>query len=317
MNRDEKTAVVEELTGQLKDAEAIFAVDYRGISVPQAAELREGLREAGASFRVVKNRLTLRAADAAGAEDIKDFLKGPTALTLVDGDVALAAKTLSRLGGEWELLEFKGGIMDGAALDPDSFQAIAKLPGRDQLNAQFAGIVASPLTGLVRGLGSMVQGLASQLQQIADQGLVSGEAPEAPSGDSAAQPTASPEGTPGGEAEDVAPDGEAGAPETPEAPAEEPAAEEAPAADSDVEASPPDPEPEDSPEEAPSEEEAPEGESAGMDADDAGTGEGDQDLGEDAGEDAEQDEPPSEDTPSDDTPSDETSEDSDESKENE
>ena len=69
--------------------------------------------------------------------------------------------------------------MDGAALDADSFKAIAKLPGRDQLNAQFAGIVASPLTGLVRGLGSMVQGLACQLQQIADQGLVTGEAPAA------------------------------------------------------------------------------------------------------------------------------------------
>ena len=69
--------------------------------------------------------------------------------------------------------------MEGEVLDADSFKAIAKLPGREQMNAQFAGIVASPLTGLVRGLGSMVQGLASQLQQIADQGLVSGEAPPA------------------------------------------------------------------------------------------------------------------------------------------
>ena len=145
-----------------------------------AAELRSGLRDADASFRVVKNRLTLRAADAAGTEDIKEHLSGPTALTFVQGDVALAAKTLSKLGTEWELLEFKGGIMDGAALDKDSFLAIAKLPGRDQLNAQFAGIVASPITGLVRGLGSMVQGLALQLQAIADQGLVTGEAPAPP-----------------------------------------------------------------------------------------------------------------------------------------
>ena len=69
MNKEQKTAVVEELTEELKDAEAIFAIDYRGISVPQAAELRSGLREADASFRVVKNRLTLRAADAAGTEE--------------------------------------------------------------------------------------------------------------------------------------------------------------------------------------------------------------------------------------------------------
>jgi large subunit ribosomal protein L10 len=181
MNKEQKKEVVAELTDQLKGAEAVFAIDYRGISVPQAAELRTGLREAGTSFRVVKNRLTLLAADAAGTDEIKEHLSGPTALALVDeGDVALAAKTISRLGGEWELLDYKGGVMNGEVLDPDSFKTIARLPGREQLNAQFAGIVASPLTGLIRGLGSMVQGLASQLQQIADQGLVSGEAPEAP-----------------------------------------------------------------------------------------------------------------------------------------
>lgn len=245
MNREEKAAAVEQLTEELKGADAIFAIDYRGISVPQAAELRTGLREAGASFRVVKNRLTLRAADAAGTAEIKDFLTGPTALTLVDGDVALAAKTISKLGGEWELLAYKGGIMGDDVLDPDQFKAIAKLPGRDQLNAQFAGVVASPLTGLVRGLGSMISGLASQLQQMADQGLVSGDAP--------------------------------------------------------AEESLPDPEPSESPEEEPSEEQAPEGEEAGLDPGDAGTGEGDQDLGEEPGEDAEQTEPPSEESDGDET----------------
>ena len=192
MNKEQKKEVVAELTEELKGAEAVFAIDYRGISVPQAAELRTGLREAGTRFRVVKNRLTLLAADAAGTDEIKQHLSGPTALALVDGDVALAAKTISRLGGEWELLGYKGGVMSGEVLDADSFKSIARLPGRDQLNAQFAGIVASPLTGLVRGLGSMVQGLASQLQQIADQGLVSGEAPEAPT-DEASESDPAPE----------------------------------------------------------------------------------------------------------------------------
>jgi large subunit ribosomal protein L10 len=271
MNKEQKAEAVEKLTDELKGADAIFAIDYRGISVPQAAELRSGLRDADASFRVVKNRLTLRAADAAGTDDIKEHLSGPTALTFVQGDVALAAKTLSKLGSEWELLEFKGGIMDGAALDKDSFLAIAKLPGRDQLNAQFAGIVASPITGLVRGLGSMVQGLALQLQAIADQGLVTGEAPAAPAEDS-------PDETPAEEApaEDT-PD------ETPaeETPAEDSPVEEAPAEEPPDDASEPDPEPTDSPEEEPSEEEAPEGGDAGLDEDSGGTGEGDADIGED------------------------------------
>ena len=202
MNKEEKTAVVEELSKELSDADAVLAVDYRGISVPQAAELRSGLRDADTRFRVVKDRLTLLAAEAAGADPIKEHLTGPTALALVNGDIALAAKTIDKLGGEWELLTYKGGIMDGEALDPDSFKTIAKLPGRDALDAQFAGIVASPLTGLVRGLGSMVQGLASQLQQMAYQGLVTGEAPaeeapaedEAPEAESGGDPE--PEGSP-------------------------------------------------------------------------------------------------------------------------
>jgi large subunit ribosomal protein L10 len=203
MDREQKTAVVKELADELKDAQAIFAVDYRGISVLQAAELRSGLRDADARFRIVKNRLTLRAADEAGTESLKEYLEGPTALTFVKGDAALAAKTLFRLGSEWELLSYKGGLMDGEALDGDSFMAIARLPGREQLNAQFAGIVASPLTGLVRGLGSMIQGLALQLGQIAEQGLVSGEDGSS-DGEADPEPAESPEET----SEEEAPEGE-------------------------------------------------------------------------------------------------------------
>jgi large subunit ribosomal protein L10 len=202
MDKEQKTAVVKELAEELKDAQAIFAVDYRGISVPQAAELRSGLLEADARFRIVKNRLTLRAADEAGTESLKEYLQGPTALTFVKGDAAQAAKTIFRLGSEWELLTYKGGLMDGETLDQDSFVAIARLPGRDQLNAQFAGVIASPLTGLVRGLGSMVQGLALQLGQIAEQGLVKGEAPEEPT------PDPEPEESPEESSEEQAPEGE-------------------------------------------------------------------------------------------------------------
>jgi large subunit ribosomal protein L10 len=204
MDKEQKTALVNELAEELKDAKAIFAVDYRGMSVPQAAELREGLREADTRFRIVKNRLTLRAADAAGTDELKDHLTGPTALALVRGDAALAAKTLSRRGSEWALLDYKGGLMDGEQLDPDTFAAIARLPGREALNAQIAGVVASPLTGLIRGLGSMIQGLALQLGQIAEQGLVTGEPPAAEESAPDPEPTESPEET----SEEQAPEGE-------------------------------------------------------------------------------------------------------------
>ena len=179
MNREEKSAAIKEIASEIEASEAIFAVDYRGISVPQAAELRSKLREADASFRIVKNRLTKIAADQAGEERLAELLQGPTALTFVRGDTAQAAKAITSFNKEHEVLTYKGGFMDATSLDESAFKSIAKLPGRDVLNGQLAGVVASPLTGLVRGLGSMIQGLALQLGQIAEKGLVTGEAPAA------------------------------------------------------------------------------------------------------------------------------------------
>ncbi|HUA05755.1 MAG TPA: 50S ribosomal protein L10 [Solirubrobacteraceae bacterium] len=179
MNRDQKAAVVEEIVGQIKSAEAVFAVDYRGISVAQAAELRTRLRDSGTKFRIVKNSLTERAADEAGAEALKAMLQGPTALAFVSGDAALAAKALNDAARAMHALEFKGGLMDSAALSADDVRAIARLPAREVLNAQLVGTIAAPITGLVRTLNALIAGLAIQLQQIAEKGLVSGEAPAA------------------------------------------------------------------------------------------------------------------------------------------
>jgi large subunit ribosomal protein L10 len=177
MNRDQKAAVVEELAGEIKSADAIFAVDYRGITVAQAAELRARLRESGTRFRVVKNSLSERAADQAGATGLKDLLTGPTALAFVTGDAALAAKALNDAARAMHTLEFKGGLMDSTALSAADVQSIARLPAREVLHAQLVGTIAAPITGLVRGLNALIAGLAIQLQQIAEKGLVSGEAP--------------------------------------------------------------------------------------------------------------------------------------------
>ena len=200
MNREEKSATIQEITAQIEASEAIFAVDYRGISVSQAAELRRKLRESDASFRVVKNRLTKLAADNAGESRLAELLQGPTALAFVRGDTAQAAKAISTFNREHDVLTYKGGFMAETLLDAEGFKAIAQLPSREVMIGEFAGVVASPITGIVRGLNALIQGLASQLGQIADRGLVTGEAAaaEAPA---AEQPAAE------------------------EAPAEEPAAE--------------------------------------------------------------------------------------------
>jgi large subunit ribosomal protein L10 len=169
LNRDQKSAVIDEVAAQISEAEAVFAIDYRGISVPQAADLRTRLRDADASFRIVKNTLTLRAADKAGAEGLKALLEGPTAMTFVRGDAAAAAKALSDFRRANGLLEFKGGWMNGAALDTGQIEAIARLPSRDVLYGRLVGMVASPLTGLATSLNGLIGGLARQLSQVVEQ----------------------------------------------------------------------------------------------------------------------------------------------------
>jgi large subunit ribosomal protein L10 len=175
MNRDQKVAVVEELSEQIRSAETIFAVDYRGISVSDAAQLRTRLREAETRFRVVKNSLTERASDQAGTEALKAMLEGPTALAFVNGDAALAAKALSDAARTFGTLAFKGGLMNGDTLTAEQVQSIARLPARDVLNGQLVGTIAAPLSQLVRTLNALISGLAVQLQQVAEQGLVGGE----------------------------------------------------------------------------------------------------------------------------------------------
>jgi large subunit ribosomal protein L10 len=183
MNRDQKAAAIAEIAGQLKESEAVFAVDYRGISVPQAAELRVRLRDADATFRVVKNTLTERAADAAGTETLKVLLEGPTALTFVRGDAALAAKAIATFARETDTLAFKGGLLGAESVDAEQIVAISRLPARDVLYGQLVGLAASPITGLVRGLNALIAGLAIQLSQIAEK-KESGEIPagEPPAG---------------------------------------------------------------------------------------------------------------------------------------
>jgi large subunit ribosomal protein L10 len=181
LNRDQKAQVIEEVAGAISESEAIFAVDYRGISVPQAADLRTSLRGVNATFRVVKNTLTERAADQADAEGLKELLQGPTAMTFVRGDAAAAAKALRdfRRGTGNTLLEFKGGWMNGAPLSASDVDAIAQLPPREVLYGRLVGMVASPLTGLAAALSGLIGGLGRQLQAIVDQGLIGQAAPAA------------------------------------------------------------------------------------------------------------------------------------------
>src|SRR3954469_929818 len=213
MNREQKAAAVEEIATEITEASAVFAVDPTGLSVSQSAEIRTALRAADARLRIVKNTLTLRAADKAGVEELKTLLEGPTALTFVRGDAAAAAKAIADYSRQTDLLPFKGGFMDGARLEIEQIKAIARLPSRDVLYGQLVGIVASPITGLARSLNALLSGVAIALGQV----KAKADAGEIELGGGAGEP------------EPAAEDAPAEEPAAEEPAAEEPAAEEAPA----------------------------------------------------------------------------------------
>ncbi len=190
MNKEQKIEAVAQIAQQIEESQAVFAIDYRGITVSQIASVRAQLGDLDASFRVVKNSLTELAADKAGAEHLKSLLEGPTALTFVRGDAAAAAKAISTFNRETDLLPFKGGIMDGEPIEVEQLKIIARLPAREVLYGQLVGMIAAPVGGLVRGLGGLIGGLAVALGQIQAQRAdePQPEAVAAPEAESAAEP---------------------------------------------------------------------------------------------------------------------------------
>ena len=169
MNREQKAAAIDEIASEIEAADSVLAVDYRGISVAQAAELRGKLRGVNTTLRVVKNSLTQRAAERAGASPLTELLQGPTALAFVHGDAALAAKALAEAARTTQLLPFKGGMISGQAMSVEQITTIARLPARDVLHGQLVGLIASPVVSLARTLNALIGGLAVALGGILEQ----------------------------------------------------------------------------------------------------------------------------------------------------
>src|SRR5438105_5615709 len=209
MQKPEKEKIVAELTERLRSSETLIVADYRGLSVKQIDDLRTKLLEQGAAFTVVKNSLTRRAAEAAGAEALLALLDGPSAIAFLeaDGDMLAAAKALADSARETNVLEIRGGIMQGRAVTAAEVETLAKLPPVDVLRGQVLGAIVAPLTTFVGLLNAPLQNLVGLVDaRIAQLG---GEE-EAP-------------------AEEEAPVEEAPEPEAEAAPAEEAPAEEEPA----------------------------------------------------------------------------------------
>ena len=185
MKRDQKEQVVDELTQRLKAAETLLVADYRGLTMPQIDELRTRLIESGARFTVVKNTLTRRAAEAAGADALLTLLDGPSAIAFLeaDGDMVAAAKALATSARETNVLEIRGGVMQGRAMTAAEVESLATLPPEDVLRGQVLGAIVAPLTSLAGLLNAPLQNLVglidARIEQLGGEGAEAAPEPEA------------------------------------------------------------------------------------------------------------------------------------------
>jgi len=167
--RSEKEAVVAEVRSKLDAADAVIITEYRGMTVTQLAELRVQLRGAGCEYRVYKNTLARFAAREVGAEGLDTLLVGPTAITFVKGDVAAAAKTLKEYAKTNPLLVIRGGVVANKAVSAKDVAALADLPPREVLLAQFAGALQAPLVKTAGLLQALPRNMAYGLKALIDQ----------------------------------------------------------------------------------------------------------------------------------------------------
>ena len=179
LNRDEKAQVVAEVVERFERTETVVTADFRGLTVAELAELRGKLRDAEAEMTVVKNTLSRRAADQTGREALLPYLQGPTGLVWVNGDPAQAAKALSDFAkAHKDVFTIRGGVLGSEDLPTESIVRLASLPSREQMLAQLAGALASPISGLAARLNSLIGNMARTLAAVRDSGaLAPGEAP--------------------------------------------------------------------------------------------------------------------------------------------
>jgi len=169
MARPEKLEEVTRLRARLDRSAAVILTDFRGLTVREITVLRGRLRDAGAEYRVVKNRLLRIAADAAGIEGLERHLEGPTAAAFVSGDPVPVAKAIQEFSRQSRKLTIKGGILAGAVIDDAQTRVLADLPGRAELLAQVVGGIAAPLSGLAGVLAGLPRKLVRALDQIREQ----------------------------------------------------------------------------------------------------------------------------------------------------
>jgi len=160
--------MLEKVKGSIEASKGVFVVDYRGLTVKEAQELRRALREANAHMKVYKNNIVRIALNDAEMPNIDDMLKGTCAYVFYEKDPVEAAKVLKQEADKLKKMQILGGIADGKAITAEEALAYAELPSRDELLAKLVYVIGSPLSGIAQVCAGPARGLVTALQAVAD-----------------------------------------------------------------------------------------------------------------------------------------------------
>jgi len=167
MTREQKEAFVADFQERLERSEAIFLTDFTGLDVKAMTSLRSRLKKAGGEYLVVKNRLVKRAFADSGAPDISRYLVGPTGVVFGDEDIVAAARTITEFAKDnGDRPVFKVGVLETSILDPDRIEQVARMPSREELLSQAAGVLGGPMAALAGALGGKLQEMAGLVDAL-------------------------------------------------------------------------------------------------------------------------------------------------------
>lgn len=177
-----KQPIVQEISEQIKDAQSVVVVDYRGLTVAEDTQLRKQLREAGVAYKVYKNTLVNFAIKGTDFESLSDVLEGPNAFAISTTDATAPARVIAKFAKTAPALEIKAGVVEGSFYDADGMKAIATIPSREELLSKFLGSIQSPITNFARVINQIAEkGGAADVEVKAEEAAPAEEAPvEAP-----------------------------------------------------------------------------------------------------------------------------------------
>ncbi|MCM1539647.1 MAG: 50S ribosomal protein L10 [Blautia sp.] len=152
-----KAPIVDEIAANIKDAQSVVLVDYRGLTVEQDTQLRKNLREAGITYKVYKNTFMARAFKGTECEGLTQYLEGPSAVAISTEDATAPARILAEFAKTADKLEIKAGIVEGTVYDAKGMAAIASIPSREVLISRLLGSMKSPITNFARVMNQLAE----------------------------------------------------------------------------------------------------------------------------------------------------------------